>query len=140
MERGAFMCPHEVPFHLAVPNRKANYKLKFHHYLSIDQFALNLDLSNEDNRKLLNWLQLLSVRGTKRDKRSFSTSFFFLELPKTSLALFCHAVMQVGLRISDFILKAFCLQLFLSPKRVNKMIIYFRGFRFLVYCAEPIEK
>ena len=36
---------------------------------------------------LLAGLQLLAVWGTKQDKRSFSTSFFFLEFLKTSLAL-----------------------------------------------------
>jgi hypothetical protein len=53
-----------------------------------------------------NWLQLLSVRGTQRHKRSKSTSCFFLELPKTSLAFMMNCRGSVNVRVATLLLSS----------------------------------
>jgi hypothetical protein len=53
-------------------------------------------------KRSFNCLQLSKVRGTQRDKRSFSTSFFFFEFPKTSLILMMSWTGSVKTGVATF--------------------------------------
>ena len=55
--------------------------------------------------------------GTERHKRSKSTSCFFLELPKTSLALMMNCMGSVNVLVATFLLSSIALaKEELSPK------------------------